>query len=345
MNFEQVIELAYDVAGEERGLDEVLAGLTAMVGATKGHLFLLGERGALIETSFWGLEAGTIDEYHQHYQDKDPRLDLAKANPNRVLHDDHLPDRPAFVRSQLYNDHLLKNEARYSLFVNLELDGRLLAPQGFFRGPRAEPFGPQEAQQVERALPHLRRCLKLRRMLLAANEQARDLGRALDALPAPVAVLDARGRLRCANASAERCFATTPQLALTGARLGALHPRESSAIAAAVAAALALADSSPARGGVPPMVELSRPARRPLTLILFRSAPGMGFAPTETATRGCSSSSTSPRLRSASTRPCSPRFTGSPRPRPRSPPHSPKERRSPTSPPSAGPRSRPPAST
>jgi PAS domain-containing protein len=276
MTREQLIEFIYDSVEQEQGWTEVLRQVVAYVEADQGHLFLVESGGHVAGSYYVGHDPGVASTYHERFQAEDPRLRFANANPGRVVSDVEVIDSRGFERSALYNELLGRIGIRYSLFFSLPVSPGLSVAQALFRPPSCVPFDREKVRQIEQLLPHLRRALRLQGVLRTARSQLPDLRRALDLVPAPLAILDGQGRLCCMSGAAEQILAREPGLTLGQQRLSARRPSEAAALQAALLEAAGQADPSADTKqslSPPPVVEIARETGTPLGLVFMPLRP------------------------------------------------------------------------
>jgi PAS domain-containing protein/DNA-binding CsgD family transcriptional regulator len=135
------------------------------------------------------------------------------------------------------------------------------ATLGVHRPPEASPMAPEEIACLARLAPHFRRALQIHRQLTAVQRHNAMLYRMLDALVAGVILLDARGRVRYANPSAEALLRQHGSLRVTArAELQASEPASNAALQRALRATIGtgLRQPAPVRSAQS-VIGLSRP--------------------------------------------------------------------------------------
>lgn len=276
MNRDEVVQHLYDCAAEERAFADVLGEIATLVRASYAHIFVVGSRGQLAESHFFGHDGRSFASYETYWRERDPRFALGNAHVGRVLSDVEHLEPAAFERSEIYNDFLEPFGVRYTLFGQLGLGDGLAAAQAFMRDRSEGPFEAEQIREVTLLLPHLRRALDLRRLVQRCQDQLADLRAALDLVPTPLAIVDDTGRVLCASASAERLLGAGDGPRIRQQRLSADLARTAREIGAAITRAASFADASRRATEpfvVPPVVEIPRMHARPLGLVFLPLRP------------------------------------------------------------------------
>jgi DNA-binding CsgD family transcriptional regulator len=279
LSHEQLVGLIYDSVDGPAGWRPVQDAFLSAFDAQVSNLFVIGAGGSVLDEEIAGYRLDEHLPYHDSYQRQDPRMALALAHPGRVFSDVEVIEQRAYLKSPIYNEWLRPADVRYSLFVLLPAGHELSTAQAIMRSHRAAPFGADEVGRLERLLPHLARATQLRRVLVETRAELRDLNRALDLSPLPLAILDGRGRLICANARATPMLTRDSGLSLLQQRLSAVRPGEAAAIAHAISVAAGLAEPTRARStatAVPPSVEVTCADGHRLALIFLPLRPHHG---------------------------------------------------------------------
>lgn len=273
---ERLVELIYDSAEGTSAWTDVISALASELSADLGHLFLIAGDATFTDTCVHGYDLSLNAPYFERFQAEDPRITLGIKNLGRFMSDVDVIDSRQFEASALYNEHLGPGNIRYTLFGMHQIQPDLKAAQAFMRPRSRGPFSNEEVSCLQRLQPHLSRALRLREILNKTRDHASDLRSALDMVPLPLAVVDDKGRFLTANAPAEAMLLEGPAVVLKGQRIAGTRPRDTSAIAQAVAACCQLATPStlrPAALQPPPVVTIERLDRRPLSLIFLPLRP------------------------------------------------------------------------
>jgi DNA-binding CsgD family transcriptional regulator len=136
-----------------------------------------------------------------------------------------------------------------------------------FRKAGQGAFTPEEREEAEQYVPHLRRAVSVYQTLDAARRVDLALAEVMDRLPTGMLLLDSRRRVVVQNAAAERIVADADGFCVEGGRPGAEDARENAALQALIADAMeAKADRALAAHG---FQSLSRPSgKRPFSLMV-----------------------------------------------------------------------------
>lgn len=227
--------LAYDAAMGECGWDAVGHALLALVGGRTATFWVGDPRRGEVDTLFASAPPEALRLYAEYYCARDiwtqGYLDLMRARGMGA-------DTPAMIgtelvsesevrRSEIYND-FMRGFGMFDLVGNVSpLGDAGFLTLGIHRPEDAERYGVRERDLLGLALPHLRRALRLRHRLKAAEEAPA----VLDLLPMAGAVVDAGLRLVQANRTAlalaapggplrlERCGAPAGPPLVTAARV------------------------------------------------------------------------------------------------------------------------------
>jgi len=193
---------------------------------------------------------------------KDP-VEFARGWRPRILTDEDLMAKDELVRTEYYNDYMRPHGTHSVMMVRLAIDGRTAAVLNIARSYRHEPFGAAEVARIERYHPHLVRAFGLGQQVLDQRRLNAELTQSLDLSPHALILLDGSGRLRNANASAQRLFASDCGLRLTGGALRIASPAASARLQALIAAA-SCPDAAHRTGG---SMSLAKPnGRWPLSI-------------------------------------------------------------------------------
>jgi PAS domain-containing protein len=276
LEHDALVQLIYDCAENPRGLHDALEEIAHQVGAEKAHTLVIANGIDLVENHSYGYDAAEFARYDVDWRAKDPRFAAAELRPGELLSDVAVGDESAFERSEIYNDFLAKVDVRYTLFGNFRAGPNLLAAQSFMRSKRAGAFDAGDVERVQALLPHLCRAARLRHLVASMRSENDDLRRALDLGRAPLAVLDAGGRVVCANAAAKELLDERNGLRVERGLLTASRPNDQRALAAAIAKAALTADAGlrrPAPAHAPSTVAISRNDGVSVAVVLFSLHP------------------------------------------------------------------------
>lgn len=193
---------------------------------------------------------------------KDPAA-FARGWTPKILTDEDLMAKEDLVRTEYYNDYMRPHGTHSVMMVRLAINGVTAAVLNIARSYRHSPFGAEEVAQIERYHPHLVRAFGLGQQVLDQRRLNAELTGSLDLSPHALILLDAAGRLRHANSSAQRLLASTCGLRVYNGALRLTSPAASARLQALIAAA-ASPDAALRTGG---SMSLARPDRRwPLSI-------------------------------------------------------------------------------
>lgn len=191
---------------------------------------------------------------------------IAAIQPGSFLIDWQVIPKPDLIRSEYYNDFLLRREIHGVLGLMVWREGAEAAIINLTRQPGHGEYLPEHARRLSCFMPHLRHAVGLAGRLVGMSGRA-----ALDAIQAwsgAALVLDGGGRLLYANYAAEQVLAARDGL---GAIRGALTPADP-VVAARLAAAIARASAEPPRGSEIAVPRIADP--RPYLLRVTPCRPG-----------------------------------------------------------------------
>jgi DNA-binding CsgD family transcriptional regulator len=265
MYFDRLIERIYDAADEPMEVSAVLRDAGAALSSPIGNALVIAN-GLPLQNYGHGASADQFQEYSRHWRDHDPRVPISNARFGEIISDVAVLDPTEFERSPIYNEHLLKNEARYTMFITTRCGPDLVLAQAFLRRKQDAAFERSDIEQFARIVPHFARALRLRHVIDSLRGLNDDLLRAVDRFREPLFILSAAGKARSANAAAERVLAERDGLTTMQGILAADRADETRAIAKAVAEAAALADRR--SSAVVPIVRITR-RRGALSLLFF----------------------------------------------------------------------------
>lgn len=158
---------------------------------------------------------GTTTEMLQHYQDGGfAELDMefsvkwlgATGIGSVSANHQHFGDIENYKRAagSLYKYFFSKIGIEYQCGGILDKTDFRWSSLGLHRSKKCSPFEDETVAAITRLMPHLRRSLQIYRQLSLVQQHNARLYRMLDVLVAGVLMLDANGRVRYANPSAER---------------------------------------------------------------------------------------------------------------------------------------------
>ncbi|HEY1985201.1 MAG TPA: hypothetical protein VGG85_07330 [Terracidiphilus sp.] len=173
--------------------------------------------------------------YNEHYAHADPFRSPALCNPRvGVIRGEALVSRGEFLKTELYNDLLRKNEMEFLTllsFISTEKEGDFMAMWS-----RAQD-GAMDGHSIallETLQPHVQGALKIRRKLRAAEVQEHFGELALEAMATAAFLVSADGHVLHMNSLAAAIVSEGDGLRLEGVLLAAQHPKESARMKAII---------------------------------------------------------------------------------------------------------------
>jgi DNA-binding CsgD family transcriptional regulator/GAF domain-containing protein len=211
----------------EAGLDgdlwpSVLAAVTCLVGGI-GCTLEVVDRGSFRHDIFYSHGVPKPDEiaYLSRYAAVNPRIAAAlRQRPGDVAWDYQILDEPGIDRSPFYAEFLTRLDMRYAVAGILKTEAHEFGAFAVQRSARQGHVGRREIALMRRLTRHVGHGLDVARRLRAAAALRRSMEEALDWLADGVALLDAAGKVRHANAAFAAMAAAKDGIAL---RRGALE--------------------------------------------------------------------------------------------------------------------------
>jgi DNA-binding CsgD family transcriptional regulator len=283
--FGNLVESIYDMALEPalwRGLLERLAqtfGANA-IGFEQENM----ERGTGTALAL-GVDDTFLSSYFEYYSGRNilrrlenPREKMRNFVPTITVDEEQLP-KPEFMRTEFYADFL--RPARLHSLMTLGLWSRDVNFGGLtiFRPATRSGFERADITLGEALQPHLIRAFRLSEKLAESRMLNDGLSTALDRSPYGLLVLSADGRVRHANAAAQRMLAEPGGISVLGGKLVASDAADSQRLQAMVAAAGAAgrtgnATSIRRRGERSPLSVVAAPVAAE-RFSLFHAEPGV----------------------------------------------------------------------
>ncbi|WP_153637433.1 helix-turn-helix transcriptional regulator [Marinobacter salsuginis] len=147
--------------------------------------------------------------YEAEGVERDPFRDALAALPvGKALESTAVIEDRAFERSFHYQSVFRPNGNFYAMGTQFERQNGQAMHIGIHRPKRKGPYSNDELKLLELFSPHLRRVVKLSRMMADLNDALSVARHALDRLPFGVWYMDSELRVQWLNASAEEAFAT-----------------------------------------------------------------------------------------------------------------------------------------
>ncbi|GEP61739.1 helix-turn-helix transcriptional regulator [Reyranella soli] len=152
-----------------------------------------------------GMTARQVQEYGHFAQHDVWALGaLDRRIFGKALVGEEVVEDDAFKRSYIYNEYLKPSiDARYMVGSLVRLQGGNHAAIGVHRPHGARSFTPEDAERLNRLLPHVQRALEVRQRVQGIEHKADATNFVLDRLSLGVFLISATGRLLHVNAAGE----------------------------------------------------------------------------------------------------------------------------------------------
>jgi DNA-binding CsgD family transcriptional regulator len=201
---------------------------------------------------------------------------MVAARPGSVFRNENIMSNASFQRTRMFNEWFVPQDD-HSTLVGKLADGGVFGEGGFLslqRGGRQASFSGRDEDMVRLLMPSLTHAIEIRRRLGLMRLQRR--GAAYDAVAIGFAVTDAGGLILQHNETAGRQFAEGRGLS---ARRGRLATEQPSALAAAIARAVAKPeDLTPAGGDLLVTTGDDRHPAYALSIAPVADGPSFGLA-------------------------------------------------------------------
>ena len=260
-----IYEAAFDehlwVPVMNRMADAVGGGATALIRKNLASGQGRGVFGRITEAQF--------TEYFGRFARSNPLAQaIAPLAAGAFLIDWQVMQKPTLMRSEYYNDFLLRRDIHGVLGLMVWRQGAEVAIINLTRPPAKGEFLPEHAHLLAPFMPHLRRAIGLAERWPAGYNPAAGLDSIFAAWQAAAVVLDAGGRVLYANAAAERVLEAQDGVRISNGMLGAAEPGAARRLAALIAQAIQR--EAPLGGSLP----LPRPSgRRPYAVDIIPCRP------------------------------------------------------------------------
>lgn len=194
-----------------------------------------------------GIEPGWLGAFNALYFTPDnPWLRLTERlhRPGIVRTSERLDrvleEADSLCRCAYYNEWMRPQGFRHTLGTTLFADDSMVANVTLLRPPDMAPFDDAEVREFERLSGHLTRALQVA-VRLERSQSGAASAAALEAMPQPVALIDADRRLIFANPSMEALLRRGNEIAVRGGVLRATRVSAQQDLERLVAAALSIA--------------------------------------------------------------------------------------------------------
>jgi DNA-binding CsgD family transcriptional regulator len=271
----EVIGTLYDAALGCRSWPDVTQGLLTHIGGQTLTMSTHHPKSGQVNVLGWlGMSADSLQLYPQFApHDVWATGYIERRLFGRAAIGSHVVTEQQLERSFIYNEYLRQVDVYHLVGTVVPMDGGWHATLGFHRPRDAEDFSPDEAQRLQRLMPHVQRALEVQRRLQHADQIDRSVHSVLDRLSLGVIVLSATGRLVLANAAADGILRSADGLVRTPEGLHASHKEDDRRLQALIGGLRrGLRAGSPAGGHL----QLRRPSgQRAYSVMVAPGAPSM----------------------------------------------------------------------
>jgi len=260
-----IYEAAFDeqlwVPVMNRMADAVGGGATALIRKNLATGQGRGVFGRITEAQF--------TEYFGRFARSNPLAQaIAPLAAGAFLIDWQVMQKPTLMRSEYYNDFLLRRDIHGVLGLMVWRQGSEVAIINLTRPPAKGEFLPEHAHVLAPFMAHLRRAVGLAERWPVWRNPTAGFDALLAAWQSAAVVLDAGGRALYANAAAERILTAQDGVRIVNGMLGAADPAAGRRLAAQIGRAVQR--DAPAGGSLP----LPRPSgRRPYAVDIIPCQP------------------------------------------------------------------------
>lgn len=201
VSIDDVVVMLYEALLEPSLLQPSLDALKPLINATACVQSMGSAPGLSVSSN---LDPTASERYRAHFASVDPWMaEVSVVEPPHAIRHSALVSPAELERSEFYND-FLHPQALYwgaSALIARGADG--LAYMSAMRAKEAGDFTSAEMTLLTRLIPHLRTSVALRHQLNLQSEKAWLLKSALEAVPAPVMLVDGHRRVLMMTPQAE----------------------------------------------------------------------------------------------------------------------------------------------
>lgn len=267
---ESLIERIYEAAVSAAGWTSFLVSFAAALGSSDPTLYLVDSSGRGGSLAFSvGLDQKTSRAYADYYHERNVWIRGARPllKPGAVRSSNMMCSRHEFLRSEWYAGFCKPLGWTQGLGATLLQEGTVTSNLGVFAGKQRAPYDERDFALVRALLPHLQRGLRMHMRLSMSRARSQAFEAVLNALPAPVILVTAEGKILFANAAAELHLRASDGLVAEAGELRALRSDETKSLRRLIGgAAQTSAREGRGSGGV---VRISRPlGRHPLEVLV-----------------------------------------------------------------------------
>jgi DNA-binding CsgD family transcriptional regulator/PAS domain-containing protein len=208
---DSLLRQTYEAVGDPSRWDGLLGCWADALEADSGLLFSPGDQFNSQPMHGHRYDFDTAKSYGEYYHQHDVWTHAGRQQgffePGRVGCGEMLAPQDSLRKSLFYNDFLRHMEQEWLLCTVLSAAGNTLqVPDtvlSFYRRPGRRAFGRDAVAALQRAVPHLQRCLALHHELLRARSDRSLFESGLDQIGIGMLLLGNDGRVQFANRRAE----------------------------------------------------------------------------------------------------------------------------------------------
>ncbi|MCU0758093.1 MAG: helix-turn-helix transcriptional regulator [Steroidobacteraceae bacterium] len=201
---ERIVELLYEGTLDDQAWSKAIRSLTCLVGGASAILFGVDPRS---RTTFraepHAFDQKVLDDFCAHWFDQEVRLPPALAVPlDEPIVDARLMPVRVWKRTPIFNDFLRPIDRPWFLCFWLHKTAEKLSILAIHGTRKRGPFDARDGALLQPLIPHLRRAITIRDHVSSLRARTEAMEQALQRLPFGAIVLDERGRVVEASATA-----------------------------------------------------------------------------------------------------------------------------------------------
>jgi DNA-binding CsgD family transcriptional regulator len=242
---DDLIDLIYETVADPTVWSQVASRMSQQIGAQAFWMFYMDARGPDF-LALQGLSPTLLEAYGAHFHSRDILMEEELRRPQdfmgRAVREQDIVGERVWQASEIYNDLAHPNGMHHVLSMNLSSTAGQAVPfLTFFRPPGTAMFDDGAVSNCEGIIPHLQRALRLNELTrLRRKAIPKWTATLLDQIPAGVFLLDGRGVVLHANASAQAILGQRDGLAIQGGRLTAIGQQSDAKLDRILAACLSV---------------------------------------------------------------------------------------------------------
>ncbi len=221
---EQILECVnriYESALDPSQWPETLTMYADIQGADAANIITRGPGSRTVEFAAMArINPDSMQDYANHFVNLDVWVHATSDVPEgRVVSGGDMIQKRELVKTEFYNDFLVKAETHHILTPILDNSEQRMSTVPVFRSKRGGDFEADESKVARLLGPHFKRALQIQRVLVPAALSAQAHAVALDHVKLGVVLVNAHGRVTYLNRSAEAAIAQDDGLSVAGQEL------------------------------------------------------------------------------------------------------------------------------